>query len=111
MQFALEFSLGDNENFLTQRIVYHNPGKQAYPWMSGSNAAVPSAPDTKFDFPKSRVLRHASAVDTIDWETQGPKTELSFQKITTPLSTLHKQLKAIYNHLLPSCRYLHRCIW
>lgn len=82
MQFAVEYSLGANDDFLTQRVVYHNPGTEAYPWMSWSNAALPSAPDTKYFFPKGKVLRHASAVDTIDWQTQGPKTETDIKEMT-----------------------------
>src|SRR5687767_302992 len=72
MQWSVEYSLGTDDAFLTQRVVYYNPGKDAYPWMSWSNAALPAAADTKFDFPKGRVLSHASAIDTIDWEKQGP---------------------------------------
>ena len=58
------------------------PGTAAYPWMSWSNAALPSAPDTKYFFPKGKVLRHASAVDTIDWQKQGPKTEADIKEMT-----------------------------
>lgn len=82
MQYSVEYSLGIHDDFLTQRVVYHNPGKEAYPWMSWSNAALPSAPDTKYFFPKGKALRHASAVDTIDWQTQGPKTEADIKEMT-----------------------------
>jgi hypothetical protein len=82
MQYAIEYSLGGQDDFLTQRVVYYNPGTEAYPWMSWSNAALPSAPDTKYFFPKGKVLRHASAVDTIDWELQGPKTEADIKEMT-----------------------------
>ena len=82
MQYSVEYSLGEHDNFLTQRVVYTNPGKDAYPWMSWSNAALPSAPDTKYFFPKGKVLRHASAIDTIDWQTQGPKTEADIKEMT-----------------------------
>ena len=82
MQYSIEYSLGMHDNFLTQRVVYTNPGTEAYPWMSWSNAALPSAPDTKYFFPKGKVLRHASAIDTIDWETQGPKTEADIKEMT-----------------------------
>jgi hypothetical protein len=68
MQWSVEYSLGADDNFLTQRTIYHNPGRSAYPWMSWSNAAIPSAPDTEYHFPKGTVLSHASRVDTIDWE-------------------------------------------
>jgi hypothetical protein len=82
MQYSIEYSLGTQDDFLTQRVVYTNPGMEAYPWMSWSNAALPSAPDTKYFFPKGKVLRHASAIDTIDWQTQGPKTEADIKEMT-----------------------------
>src|SRR5687768_5526968 len=75
MQWSVEYSLGKDDRFLTQRVLFNNSGSQAYPWMSWSNAALPSAPDTKYDFPKGNVLRHASMIDSINWEKQGPKTE------------------------------------
>src|SRR6185312_12842076 len=37
MQYSIEYSLGAQDNFLTQRVVYTNPGTEAYPWMSWSN--------------------------------------------------------------------------
>jgi hypothetical protein len=82
MQYSVEYSLDAQDNFLTQRVVYTNPGTEAYPWMSWSNAALPSATDTKYFFPNGKVLRHASAVDTIDWQTQGPKTESDIKEMT-----------------------------
>jgi len=82
MQWSVEYSLGDVDNFLTERVVYYNPGDSAYPWMSWSNAALPSAPDSKFDFPKGKVLSHSSLVDTIDWQQQGPKTEEDIKEMT-----------------------------
>jgi hypothetical protein len=82
MQWSIEYSLGAEDNFLTQRAIFYNPGTLAYPWMSWSNAALPSAPDTKFYFPKGRVLSHASKIDTIDWESQGPKTQSDIKEMT-----------------------------
>ncbi|HEV3223958.1 MAG TPA: DUF5107 domain-containing protein [Puia sp.] len=82
MQWSVEYSLGDRDDFLTERVVYYNPGESAYPWMSWSNAALPSAPDTKFDFPKGKVLSHSSIVDTIDWQQEGPKTEADIKEMT-----------------------------
>ena len=82
MQWTVEYSLGKNDRFLTQRVVFHNPGTHAYPWMSWSNAALPSAPDTKYDFPKGQVLSHSSRIDTLDWEKQGPKTESDIKEMT-----------------------------
>jgi hypothetical protein len=82
MQWSVEYSLGDEDNFLTERVVYYNPGSSPYPWMSWSNAALPSAPDTRFDFPQGKVLSHSSRVDTIDWQQQGPKTEADIKEMT-----------------------------
>ena len=82
MQWSVEYSLGKNDDFLTQRVVFHNPGKSAYPWMSWSNAALPSAPDTEYDFPKGVVLSHASKMDTIDWQRQGPRKESDIKEMT-----------------------------
>lgn len=82
MQWSVEYSLGTNDRFLTERVIFHNPGTGAYPWMSWSNAALPSAPDTKYDFPKGSVLSHSSRIDTIDWSAQGPKTESDIKEMT-----------------------------
>lgn len=82
MQWSVEYSLGSGDNFLTQRVIFYNPGTSAYPWMSWSNAALPSAPDSKYDFPKGTVLSHSSKIDTIDWERQGPKTESDIKEMT-----------------------------
>lgn len=80
MQFSVEYSLGANDNFLTQRVRMHNPGTQAYPWMSWTNAAVPCMSDTEYSFPQGDVLVHASTLDTINWKKQGPKTEKILRK-------------------------------
>jgi len=82
MQWSVEYSLGADDNFLTERVVFNNPGTGTYPWMSWSNAAIPSAPDTKYDFPKGRVLSHSSKLDTIDWEKAGPKTQADIKEMT-----------------------------
>jgi Domain of unknown function (DUF5107) len=82
MQWSVEYSLGDADNFLTERVAYYNPSSSPYPWMSWSNAALPSAPDTQFDFPQGKVLSHSSRVDTIDWQQQGPKTEKDIKEMT-----------------------------
>jgi hypothetical protein len=82
MQWSVEYSLGDNDNFLTQRVLFKNPGTSTYPWMSWSNAALPSANDTKFNFPHGQVLSHSSKIDTINWERQGPKTEADIREMT-----------------------------
>jgi len=82
MQWSIEYSLGIGDDFLTERVIFHNPGTSAYPWMSWSNAALPSAPDTKYNFPKGKVLSHSSKVDTIDWQIQGPKTQTDIKEMT-----------------------------
>lgn len=82
MQWSVEYSLGPKDDFLTERAVFHNPGAEAYPWMSWSNAAIPSAPDTRFYFPKGKVLAHSSKVDTIDWATNGPQTQADIKEMT-----------------------------
>lgn len=82
MQWTVEYSLGVNDKHLTQRVVYYNPGKNAYPWMSWSNAALPCAPDTQYDFPNGKVLSHASTLKEIDWKTQGTKQECDIKEMT-----------------------------
>src|SRR5688572_19615256 len=82
MQWSVEYSLGVNDNFLTQRVVFYNPGNNSYPWMSWSNAALPSAADTRYDFPNGKVLSHSSKIDTIDWEKQGPRNEAVIKEMT-----------------------------
>lgn len=82
MRWSVEYSLAPGDEYLTQRVVYHNPGKQAYPWMSWSNAALPCAPDTRYDFPRGTVLSHASTLDTIDWKTAGTHHERDIKEMT-----------------------------
>jgi hypothetical protein len=82
MQWSVEYSLGDDDSFLTERVVIHNPGGAAHPWMSWSNAALPSAPDSGFDFPNGAVLSHSSHITTIDWKTQGPRHESDIKEMT-----------------------------
>jgi hypothetical protein len=82
MQWSVEYSLGPKDDFLTERAIFNNPGTEAYPWMSWSNAAVPSTPDTRFYFPKGKVLSHSSKVDTIDWEKNGPRTQADIKEMT-----------------------------
>ncbi len=82
MQWSVEYSLGSNDSFLTERVIYFNPGSEPYPWMSWSNAALPSAPDTEFDFPEGQVLSHSSIIDTIDWESEGPSKEADIKEMS-----------------------------
>ena len=59
MHWSVEWSLGAGERFLTQRTRLRNPSRdEALPWMSWSNAGVPSAPDSEFVFPGGPVLVH-----------------------------------------------------
>ncbi|WP_426671881.1 DUF5107 domain-containing protein [Mucilaginibacter sp. McL0603] len=82
MQWSVEYSLGTDDDFLTERVIFNNPGTETYPWMSWSNAAVPSEPDTRFYFPRGRVLSHSSKLDTIDWEKSGPKNQSDIKEMT-----------------------------
>ncbi|PYO91927.1 MAG: hypothetical protein DMD58_03210 [Gemmatimonadetes bacterium] len=79
MQWSVEYSLGPDDDFLTQRAVFHNPGRSTHPWMSWSNAAVPSAPDTQYHFPRGRVLAHSSTLADIDWH---PMQEVDIAEMT-----------------------------
>lgn len=82
MQWSVEYSLGMDDDFLTQRAVFHNPGSATHPWMSWSNAAVPSAPDTEFHFPSGDVLSHSAKLETIAWQESGPKRESDIKEMT-----------------------------
>lgn len=82
MHWTVEYSLGPSDAFLTQRAVFHNPGKAAHPWMSWSNAALPCADDTEFHFPAGKVLSHSSKLDTIDWKSRGPARESDIREMT-----------------------------
>jgi len=82
MNWSVEYSLGLNDHFLTQRVKFHNPGSKSYPWMSWSNAAVPATNDTRYNFPDGQVLSHSSKLDTIDWLKKGPITESDIREMT-----------------------------
>lgn len=79
MQWSVEYSLGEDDDFLTQRAVFHNPGTSPYPWMSWSNAAVPCARDTQYHFPRGQVLSHASTLTMLE---SGPRKESDVQEMT-----------------------------
>ena len=79
MQWSVEYSLGSDDDFVAQRAVFYNPGRSAHPWMSWSNAAVPSAPDTQYHFPRGRVLAHSSTLAVIDWR---PTQEADIAEMT-----------------------------
>ncbi|HVW12780.1 MAG TPA: DUF5107 domain-containing protein [Mucilaginibacter sp.] len=82
MQWSVEYSLGAEDDFLTERVVFVNPGTETYPWMSWSNAAIPSGLDTRFCFPEGKVLSHSSKLDTIDWKKSGPRTQSDIKEMT-----------------------------
>lgn len=82
LQWLVEYSLGPDDDFLTERVVYYNPGRCTYPWMSWSNAAIPCNPDTHYCFPNGEVLSHASELKTIDWEREGTKYERDIKEMT-----------------------------
>ncbi len=79
MQWSVEYSLGADDPFLTQRTFFQNPGTSPHPWMSWSNAAVPCAPDTQYHFPSGQVLSHASTLTVLE---SGPRQESDIQEMT-----------------------------
>ncbi|SDN97224.1 hypothetical protein SAMN04487897_106171 [Paenibacillus sp. yr247] len=81
MQWTVEFSLGIDDCFLTQRTLFHNPTQLEHPWMSWSNAAVAALPDTEIHFPNGRVLQHGDGLREIDWETQEYHTISDFNRM------------------------------
>jgi len=82
MHWTVEYSLGAEDSFLTQRTVFLNPNSEPHAWMSWSNAGVPALPDTIFDFPAGPVLVHDSRVRTIDWNQEGPRTQADVHRMT-----------------------------
>lgn len=82
MQWTVEYSLGEEDYFLTQRTLFHNPTGETHPWMSWSNAAVPAYPDSTFHFPRGQVLLHSDELKTIDWETEGPRTNSDIEQMS-----------------------------
>jgi hypothetical protein len=68
MQWTVEYSLGIQDRFVTQRTVFYNPTSRAHAWMSWSNAALPVRPDSLFHFPSGQVLRHADTLEEIEWK-------------------------------------------
>ncbi len=68
MHWTVEYSLGVDDRYLTQRTIFHNPTSQPHAWMSWSNAALPARPDSQFHYPAGQVLRHADNLEQFDWE-------------------------------------------
>ena len=72
MHWTVEWSLGHEDAFLSQRVRFFNPTLVPRPWMSWSNAGVPAASDTSFHYPPGSYLRHGASMG----EVEGlPKTQ------------------------------------
>lgn len=82
MHWTVEYSLGEQDVYLTQRTVFFNPDSAAHPWMSWSNAAVPARCDTEFHFPGGPVLVHAREMKVVDWDTEGPRHQSDIPRMT-----------------------------
>lgn len=82
MNWTVEFSLGESDEFLTQRTVFFNPDRHPHPWMSWSNAGVPARADTEFHFPDGPVLAHGRDLRIIDWKSEGPRRQADVQRMT-----------------------------
>lgn len=81
MHWTVEYSLGEDETFLTQRTLFYNPDRVSHPWTSWSNAGIPARPDTEFHFPNGSVLSHGREVEIIDWARQGPRRQSEVQRM------------------------------
>jgi hypothetical protein len=81
MHWTVEYSLGRDDNFLSQRTVFYNPDDRPHPWMSWSNAGIRARPDTEFHFPSGPVLAHGRELKTIDWVTQGPRQQADVRRM------------------------------
>ena len=82
MQWTVEYSLGEVDEFLTQRTLFFNPDSTTHPWMSWSNAGVLARADTQFHFPYGPVLAHGRDLRTIDWKTEGPRCQADVHRMT-----------------------------
>lgn len=82
MNWTVEYSLGEDDDFLMQRTVFLNADRDAHPWMSWSNAGVHARPDTEFYFPDGPVLTHGAEMRTIDWKTEGPRHQRDVHRMT-----------------------------
>ena len=82
MQWTVEFSLAELDHYLTQRCRFYNPTAKAHQWMSWSNAAVTAHPDTQLHFPEGEVLLHEDKLVTVDWSSEGPKTNDDIKRMS-----------------------------
>ncbi len=81
MQWTVEYSLGIEDAFLTQRTYFYNPTQKPHPWMSWSNAGVPACNDTEFHFPGGPVLYHGDEMKIIDWRSEGPHSQSDMKRM------------------------------
>ena len=82
MNWTVEYSLGEDDSFLTQRTMFFNPDHSSHPWMSWSNASMPARIDTQFHFPDGPVLAHGRDLQIIDWKTEGPRCQADVRCMT-----------------------------
>lgn len=82
MNWTVEYSLGEDDEFLTQRTLFFNPDRDPHPWMSWSNAGVPARADTEFHFPDGPVLAHGRDLRIIDWQSEGPRRQQDVHRMT-----------------------------
>lgn len=82
MNFTVEFSLGIQDHFLTQRTYFINNTATSHKWMSWSNAGVPAFPDTELHYPNGTVLEHGIELKQINWENEGPKKQADIKNMT-----------------------------
>ncbi|MEN6625029.1 MAG: DUF5107 domain-containing protein [Candidatus Sumerlaeia bacterium] len=81
MHWTVEYSLGKDDAFLTQRTVFFNGTSTAWPWMSWSNACLYADPDARIQFPNGPVLYHGGEMKTIDWAAEGPRTQADIDRM------------------------------
>ena len=81
LSWIVELSLGENEDFITQRFFIRNPGDIRRPYCLWNNAAVRSTPETKYLYPAAKVFRHAHVADWVQWPDIGER-EKDFDRMT-----------------------------
>ncbi len=81
LSWIVELSLGENEDYLTQRSFFKNSGSVVRPWCFWTNAAVRSTPKTHYLYPPAKVLRHADVCDYVQWPEIGER-EKDFDRMT-----------------------------
>jgi hypothetical protein len=82
LNWTVEFSLGDKDEFLTQRTVLFNPTNRTCSWMAWSNAAVPASEDSQLHFPSGEVLVHGKNLEIMSWDDKSPHTAKDFSTMT-----------------------------